>query len=362
MLKSLCLFLGLVLVFFTVDAQTYLLGSNCTKSENYTQDPSYQYCLNNLLGTFVSQASEKGFYNSTIVQDDEQVYGLYMCRGDIIGQECDNCVVAAKNTIINSCPNQREDILWYDECMIRYAPDSILGILAEIPSAVTWNVNNVTENQNRFVQSLTIMMSGLVNETANSSSGTMYGTRALNVTESNLTVYAMQQCTPDMKKSDCRLCLTNAIQQLRFYSQGSRVLFPNCVLRYEMYPFFGPTTTATNASSPAAIVQPKNPSSAKRERHSALVPMSILVSIVSVGTCSLIGIWICKKKEDTAEPLSCKLLFIRGILGEYETRSRSIRKYFTISKKDISDRKIFEIRQNPRTKDNNADALSKYAC
>lgn len=54
-------------------------------------------------------------------------------------------------------------------------------------------------------------------------------------------VYSLAQCTPDLFPSLCYLCLTEGIASFPNCcdgSQGAKVLFRNCIVKYEMYPFY----------------------------------------------------------------------------------------------------------------------------
>ncbi|KAK9681720.1 hypothetical protein RND81_10G022900 [Saponaria officinalis] len=313
MLKLASLLLIFVLTCFAVDAtlddQVLRFNYNCTQSGNYTPDSNYQYILYNLLGSFTSQASNKQFYNLTLEQLPDLIYGLYLCRGDVVGQNCSDCVTTAKNMIIKSCPYRLDAIIWFDYCLVRYSPNPFFGKLSEYPSEILYNSQNITGNLTEFKNIVESTMLGLVDEIktvgrSRSEAGMMYVTKVLNLTDLSVNLYAMEQCTNDLTESDCVDCLNNAIELLS-QSRGGNVLFPSCVIRYEIYPFFRlsinvSSTTATHANG-SPHPRPLTPPQPHKRRHLLLVSISIALSNACFGILFIIWLWICKKKKKAVD-------------------------------------------------------------
>jgi len=68
-----------------------------------------------------------------------------------------------------------------------------------------------------------------------------YAVKQENAT-SNVTLYGLAQCTPDLAAGDCKRCIADAAAEFAVSccggSIGASVLFPSCIVRYETYPFY----------------------------------------------------------------------------------------------------------------------------
>ncbi|KAK9681719.1 hypothetical protein RND81_10G022800 [Saponaria officinalis] len=181
----------------------------------YIKNSTYQTNLNNLLSTLTSQASFYGFYNTSIGEKPDQVYGLYLCRGDINSQNCGECVYQAHNMILQQCPSQ----IWAMIC----------------PSTVVNNPQTITINETRaLVNALNKTLPNFATQVANNV--IKFGTNVSNITRSQK-LYSLGQCTPDLIHDDCDRCLMVAIGQLP-HTLGGRVLQPSCNIRFEVSQFY----------------------------------------------------------------------------------------------------------------------------
>ena len=103
----------------------------------------YQHNLKDLLLSLSSNSTrEIGFYNNTVGQNPEtSVYGLFLCRGDLTPDACQDCVSTATNEIVQRyCPVEKVAVIWYDECMLRYSNRSIFSVMENQPRKYLWNV------------------------------------------------------------------------------------------------------------------------------------------------------------------------------------------------------------------------------
>ncbi|XP_054778094.1 cysteine-rich repeat secretory protein 1-like [Prosopis cineraria] len=109
-------------------------------SRNYTANSRYQYYLNTFLFSNASNSDTAKFSTTTAGNDaDTTVYGEFMCRGDIPQQVCQDCIQDASNRIVSECPNNKEAIIWYDECLVRYSNRSFFSTLQEQPTATSFS-------------------------------------------------------------------------------------------------------------------------------------------------------------------------------------------------------------------------------
>ena len=110
--------------------------------------------------------------------------------------DCIGCINNATAELRNLCSNQKEAIIWYDNCMFRYTNRSIFGVVENDPSFYMWNVNNVTD-VDAFNQSLGTLLDSLRNSTSSGTSLRKFATGSADASAFQ-TVYALVQCTPDL--------------------------------------------------------------------------------------------------------------------------------------------------------------------
>ncbi|KAM6585137.1 hypothetical protein CsatB_012139 [Cannabis sativa] len=225
---------------------TYLYH-NCTNVTTYTPNSIYQINLRNLLSSLSSNASSESHNTSAGESSSSPVYGSFLCRGDVNTTACRDCVTFAVKDVVKRCPVQKETMIWYDECQLRYSNHSFFGTVYERPRVSLLNTANITD-QNRFNR--------LVNETTKAAAAEaakgLPGDKKFATKDENFNgfqrLYTLVQCTPDLNASGCSTCLTDAIGRLPICCSGKlggRVLFPSCNVRYEVYPFYN-----QNASTP----------------------------------------------------------------------------------------------------------------
>jgi hypothetical protein len=246
-----------------VGAATYQIAYSCSNTRTFTPNSTYQSNLYQLLSSLSTNATrEDGFYNTTVVQNaSHPVYGLFLCRGDLTTQDCQGCVAAAIQDVINLCPIQKEVVLWYEECMIRYSDQSFFSTMNTEPQFFSPSKQNISDPA-RFNQLLMATMNDLVRQVANVGNSTKkFATKEANFTGSQI-LYTLEQCTPDISSSDCSACIQKAIAELAKCCsglQGATILFPSCRIRYEIYPFYWILNAATPPPMPAIFHPPPLP-------------------------------------------------------------------------------------------------------
>ncbi|KAM3239099.1 Cysteine-rich receptor-like protein kinase 10 [Capsicum annuum] len=249
----------------------------------YTPNSTYSSNLNALLSSLSSNSSRpNGFYNTTVghTRSDELVYGLFLCRGDVSTDVCQNCVsTAVKDVISNYCPNGKVAVLWVDECLIRYSNESLFGTSTRYTFAST---QSVSEPQ-RFMSVLGDVMDELLATVAANANGNNHSLKIFATKEANYTsfqrVYTFAQCIPDVSVSSCENCLRTAIGNLPSDGRrGSRVLLSSCNVRYELNPFYN-----VPASAPPPVrgaPPPFSPGSIGRDRGKGGIASGVIVAIV----------------------------------------------------------------------------------
>ncbi|KAF4350864.1 hypothetical protein F8388_008046 [Cannabis sativa] len=296
--KSLCLILAHTLYWSCLihigeSTSTYSEHA-CTNStasaSTLSQDATYLANLNLLLSYLNSNATnDAGFYQTTVATGTQDAStGLFQCRGDITASLCRECVLNASREVLKRCPQEKQAVIWYDVCWIRYQDSSIFlpnpGI---VPSTSLQSSETVREAE-RFNKLLAGVMDALANKAANSGSVKKFATAENNFTSSE-TLYSLAQCTPDLSAADCNTCLRSAIgffPQCCSSKRGGAVFLPSCIVRFEFYPFFNSTTTPS-------ISTDQVPLSAGKGKKSIITiiaivgPISVVLVVFLIGFCFL---------------------------------------------------------------------------
>ncbi|KAL9317369.1 hypothetical protein ACSQ67_013886 [Phaseolus vulgaris] len=290
---AVCLFF-LFLIFTTTNASDVpiFLRQNCTTNETFTSNTTFQLNLRTLLSSLSSNAtSNTEFRNATVSggSPSDTVYGLFLCRGDVPPQLCQQCVLNATQRLGNqntdSCKFAKSAIIWYDECLVRYSNRDFFSTVDTRPRIRLRNTANISHTKS-FLRLLYTTLNETADEAANSNGAKLYATNQANISAFQ-TLYCLTQCTPDLSPQDCRSCLSGVIGDLSWCcpgSQGGRVLYPSCNFRYELYPFY-----RMDSPEPQGIPSPTNSTIKKGEAGKRGISSEIgTVTFVSI---TVTGLW-----------------------------------------------------------------------
>ncbi|CAL5410961.1 unnamed protein product [Camellia sinensis] len=284
----------------------------CPNTTTYTPNSTYQSNLDTLFSSLSSNSTTtttNGFSNSTAgLSPPDIAYGLFLCRGDVSTDVCQDCVSTATKEVVKKCPKSKDVIIWYDVCMLRYSNQSIFSIADESVIFISDNTQKVTD-PNRFDDVLGIIMHDIATRASNGVSGKKFATSEANFT-SLQKVYGLAQCTPDLNAMECNKCLWECISNFPSCcdgKQGARILFPSCNARYELYRFYNAAGTAP-APPPPVLLPPPPPPAASSLGKGGISSQVLVAIIVSIGgSVLLIIIGFCfifrrgKKKHDAVE-------------------------------------------------------------
>ncbi|GAB4831012.1 hypothetical protein Ancab_005025 [Ancistrocladus abbreviatus] len=251
---------------------------------NYTSNSTYKENLDMLLSsiTFNTQV-DYGFYNFSVGQDPDQVHGLAMCRGDDSPSVCRSCLIDSANELKEDCPNQKEAIGFYFNCMLRYTNRSIFGVYEDYPTfSMCKGFGYPAWDQ--FNQTLRELASRLQSQAASGGSQVKFATGEANVSSLGK-VYALAQCTPDISKLDCLDCLGKCIHHNTCGgSSGGFIGRPSCILVYDNFKFYdSASATMLTPPTPAAI-SPPVPSTSTSNVTGGSNNKSKVVIIITVPT------------------------------------------------------------------------------
>ncbi|CAA7060167.1 unnamed protein product [Microthlaspi erraticum] len=221
------------------------VGFNCS-SRTYLKNSKYSSNLKTLLLSLSSKDNHlfsNGFQGLNTGDDQDAVFVVFLCRGDLSPETCGDCVSFAVNDTLNQCPDGKEALIYYSDCMLRYSDRDIL--VHPLISSGKLLVNDLRVAANlsgRFNKVLLSLLNDAAEEAA--SSPRKFAAKKANFTSSQ-NVYVVAQCTPDLRKENCSSCLQRSISQLPRDRIGGRLLWPSCNLRYELYLFYNQTLNAT---------------------------------------------------------------------------------------------------------------------
>lgn len=193
-------------------------------------------------------ASKAGFYDTSIGQGPDKVYGQSLCRGDISNSTaCKECIEKASRDIMNRCKSENA-MIWYNLCQVRYSFQSfkVVAYTGKYPQQN--NEEKKVSDPIRFREYLTYLMSNLSDEAAFNPDKNMFAAGEVDY-PGNKTIYGLVQCIPD---SQCSSCLTSAFTELTECCsdlEAGIILDRTCNIRFQLSQFF-------NASSAYRLIYP----------------------------------------------------------------------------------------------------------
>ncbi|KAL7213383.1 hypothetical protein ACSBR2_015993 [Camellia fascicularis] len=216
---------------------------------NYTQNSPFGNNLKRLLESLWSNTPlSQGFKSTVFGNSTDQVYGQALCRGDVTAEVCRNCVQNASQEIMTVCPTQNA-IIWHEFCQVQYSYRPFYswdGYTGMYPDS-NKDEKNISDSVG-FVVVLKDFMNKLSDQAAFNPSNLMFATGKTKIS-TNETIYGLVQCTRDISRSDCRVCLNSEFGDLDGccdYRQGGTVLSRNCNMRFQLYPFYHEPTVNGN--------------------------------------------------------------------------------------------------------------------
>ncbi|CAI9773315.1 unnamed protein product [Fraxinus pennsylvanica] len=259
---------------------------NSRPYKNQRPNSTYLFNLNQLFVTLSSNATrENGFYNYTVGSGPPNtVYGLFLCRGDVKADACQQCVETATSEVLQRCPKEKRATIWYDYCTLRYSNESLFSRPEQSVSSTLSNKKNITDEPDRFRQLLGETVNEVASEAVNNNpSGEKFATKIAKFTASE-SLYTLAQCMPYLTSGDCDFCLKIAIPQLKTCcdnKKGGRVIGESCNIRYEVYSFFSSTVAPAPPRTPnIPPIQPSPSSPSSTSQGNGGISKQVIIAIV----------------------------------------------------------------------------------
>ncbi|KAG2240418.1 hypothetical protein Bca52824_090736 [Brassica carinata] len=227
------IFLFSFLTSFKVSAQepTYVYHS-CPNTTTYSRNSNSSTNLRTLLSSLSSPNASyaTGFQNVTVGSPPERVSGLFSCLGGFSPELCRSCVAFAVKDILVRCPNEKEVMIYYNQCMLRY---TFFRVSILDPTYLSHNCPNTTtfaRNSNYFTN-LIDLLSSL------SSPFHSYSPGFLNATAGQAPdrVTGLYLCRGDVTPEICRGCVAFAVNDTLNRCPNQRevtLYYDECMLRY----------------------------------------------------------------------------------------------------------------------------------
>ncbi|KAI7999423.1 Cysteine-rich receptor-like protein kinase 25 [Camellia lanceoleosa] len=223
---------------------------SCNSSPtNYTPNSRFGNNLKILLESLSSNTPlNQGFNSIAIGNNTDQVYGQALCRGDVTPEVCRDCIKNASQEIMTVCPTQNA-IIWHEFCQVQYSYRPFYswdGYTGMYPDS-NKDEKNISDSVG-FVVVLKDFMNKLSDQAAFNPSNLMFATGKTKISTDE-TIYGLVQCTRDISRSNCRVCLNSEFEDLDGccdYHQGGTVLSRNCNMRFQLYLFYNEPTVNGN--------------------------------------------------------------------------------------------------------------------
>ncbi|KAB1201232.1 Cysteine-rich receptor-like protein kinase 25 [Morella rubra] len=269
----------------------------CSAGSNVASNSTYRANVNSLLSSLSSHNQiDNGFYNFSAGENTNKVNGIALCRGDLSPADCRSCVNMTAFELLYLCPTQKEGIMWYMNCTVRFSNNSIFGVMESEPMTNLYADANVTDVSGSFDHVLETLLNRLRSEAA--AGGSIRKLATGSATSTYFDIYALLQCTPDLDEQECSDCLNQSIRYVPTCCDqaiGVRVLTPSCNLRYENSRFYN---TIPDALPPSPSLPP--PAEGNGSTNSAgtvvIIVVAVVLSVVvifSICTC----IYVRKRKQ-----------------------------------------------------------------
>nr|XP_023927885.1 cysteine-rich receptor-like protein kinase 25 [Quercus suber] len=257
--------------------------SHVCANTTFPQNSSYQSSLSSVLSSLSLYATRNlefcslSSLNSSLSSSDAinkiqvsvkiPIYSIYLCRGDVSAEDCQECVAAASKEVANKCSNKMAAVIWYEECMIRYSNKPFYSTMDVEPAVTMSNTNNISEQ--RQLNFSRVLNTTLIDLASQASEGPADSKK-----------FGTNQCTPDLTTADCNRCLQVAINSFPSGRLGARVFLPSCFVLYEVYPFYRINDSAL--APPPSPLSPPPGSAAGPKGKSQIPTVTILATVAPI--------------------------------------------------------------------------------
>nr|GEU59827.1 cysteine-rich repeat secretory protein 12-like [Tanacetum cinerariifolium] len=208
-----------------VSAQNSIIYVQCSQS-CFTSMSPFESNVNSLFTSLVNSATVYNFNKFAIsppgYSQNDSVYGLFQCRGDLSSSDCKECVMSSITQLRATCPVSTGGAIQLDGCFVKYDKSLFFGdedqgeVLKRCGPSVGYNSDalNLIDSALGYL----IAGNGLYFRAGD------YGR-----------IQGVAQCVQDLSESDCQDCISEACGRLRSECQTSTwgdMYLGKCFIRY----------------------------------------------------------------------------------------------------------------------------------
>ncbi|KAJ0568851.1 putative Gnk2-like domain-containing protein [Helianthus annuus] len=230
-----------------VDGVTYL-DSECSQAQNSTGNSVYRSNLKSLLNSLATNAPlQDGFFNTSVGNGTDRVYGLAWCRADASPDTCSKCLNGLISAPLSDCPDMKDLVTWSSTCSLRFSNESFFGELWNSSSS-TYGGNSGLDDPAVFTRGFS-MMEMLVRNV--SSRPMMFATDVIDVGD-NGERYGLGQCSRDLSKLDCENCLEELLTSYHDFvlnRTGWEMVGVSCGMWYDDFRFYDNNSSRPNPTA-----------------------------------------------------------------------------------------------------------------
>ncbi|KAF3954336.1 hypothetical protein CMV_020305 [Castanea mollissima] len=197
-----------------------------------------------------------GFYNTSIGDYPNTVYGQALCRGDVNSTICQNCIQNESQEILTLCKSE-DAMIWFELCQVRYSYQIFFSLMV-YTGKYPQNLEQKSSDPIHYNEVLTYLFNNISTEASYDPSKRMFATGEIKF--STETIYGLVQCTRDMSEDNCNSCLLSAYGDFEtccFSLRGGTLLSRNCNMRFETYQFYSASSLILTYPS-SEVVKRKN--------------------------------------------------------------------------------------------------------
>ncbi|XP_044318072.1 cysteine-rich receptor-like protein kinase 10 [Triticum aestivum] len=238
----------------TTSNAALLQAFNCSTSDNYTATSAYAANVKQFLAALPENAvsNNGGFYNGTVGEGVDTVYGLAMCPADYSRGDCGDCLTAAAaasndDGLQNRCPGSRTVLAMFDRCLVRFSDNNFFG---------TPETGVVLALSGERVMAPGVYSPTVEQAFKDSTDRAVISPQRFAASAGH--PYVFVQCTWDLSADKCRQCLqvlsANTSGMISIRREGQRKSY-SCALRYSNTSFMVVPFTFT-AAPPGSRTQP----------------------------------------------------------------------------------------------------------
>lgn len=203
----------------------------CYNSSNYTSGSMYERNLNTIVPSlYTNEVWRQTFYEATYGDDHNTIYVYFQCMSEA---DCRQCLFFSIGQIFNSCPKRKQATVLNYYCILRYSnqsflshPDNTVRLRGGFPSPLPPTKAIVEE------------IGALIKDASASSS--RIRTRVTRVSNPQIRLHGMAQCTRDLSANDCYTCLLGMARVIERNPFGleRHIYSLSCNIKYDDHPFY----------------------------------------------------------------------------------------------------------------------------